>query len=328
MKTHVFSLLLLVTLLVCMSVLPENACAAGYGDGEFYTDLGLRTGYLRGNTTYHISYYTGASGIESELEFPLQTFLLGFEGRVGYKNSLGKDVFGLNVKWLTNIDDGSGKMKDSDWLTDDLDIIEVGSSHPGKDIYSESDMELDAKILDLNAAYKFWLSDKFNIGPMIGYKYQRFEYDVSNVNQVGYGPYAPFYTATVSGKVLDYKVSYNIPYFGLSSELLFKDKFHANIKLAYSPFVSAKDTDDHILRYKLSKGDTKGHAAAASLNAIWEFLPMWFLNMGGEYMNIHTTGTQHQYFYAGPYMGYSADVNDKITSEQWLVKLGVIYRFY
>jgi outer membrane protease len=297
------------------------------GEGLLYLDATLESGYLKGDTTYHISYYEGATGIESELEFPLKTYLIGPKIGWGYKNPQNRDKFQLNIKWLTNIDDGSGKMKDSDWLTDDLDIMEVGSAHPGLDIYSESDIELELHIVDVNAIYKFWPIKNLSIGPIVGYKFQQFKYDVSDTNQVGYGPYAPIATASVLGKTLDYKVKYHIPYFGLNSDFLIKNKFQINAKINYSPYTTAKDEDDHILRYKLSKGDTDGYAYFANLNAQWNFLSNFFFTIGAEYMRIHTTGTQHQSFYAGPLVGLTADVDDKITSSQWFFSAMITYRF-
>jgi len=46
--------------------------------GEYLFGFGL--GYLTGSTLYHISSYDASGGIESELEFPLNTVLFGLEG--------------------------------------------------------------------------------------------------------------------------------------------------------------------------------------------------------------------------------------------------------
>jgi len=285
-------------------------------DGILYFDLGVQPGYLKGDTTYHITF----DGGESELEFPLKTYFLGPEIGWGYKNAQKQDKFLLKIIWLKNIGDGSGKMKDSDWFDDD--------GQPGLDVYSESDIKLRANIFDVNLLYNFWPIKNISVGPVFGYKYQQFRYHVSNTNQVGYGIYAPDYTASVRGRTLDYKVVYHIPYFGLSSNLLFGKKFQANMGVGYTPWATAKDRDDHILRYKLSKGDTDGYTYFVNLNAIWNFLPHWFLILSGEYMKIHTTGTQHQSFYDGPYVGWTADVDDKITSKQKFLSATVICRFW
>jgi outer membrane protease len=297
--------------------LPQPAAEerSGFNGGRDYLDIGVRAGYLKGDSTYHISFDGGAS----ELEFPLKVFLIGPEIGLGHKNAKNQEILRLNLMWLTSITDGSGKMKDSDWID--------GDGQPGLDIYSESDIKLNANIIHVNMLYNFWPIRNISIGPVVGYKYQQFKYDVRNTDQVGYGIYAPFYTVSVRGKTLEYKVVYHIPYFGLNSDLLFLGKFQANLKLGYAPWAFAKDRDDHLLRYKLSKGDTDGDAYFANLNATWNFWPHLYLTISGEYMKIHATGTQHQSFYAGPFVGTTFDVDDRITSKQWLFSTMITCRF-
>lgn len=297
--------------------LAQSKNKVGYevNGGRLCLDISLQFGYLKGDTTYHISFPGGAS----ELEFPLKTYLLGPEIGWIYKNAQGQEKLRVKVKWLTNIGQGSGKMKDSDWIDDD--------GQPGLDIYSASDIELEANIVHVNGIYNFWLFKNLSIGPMLGYKYQNFKYDVSNTNQVGYGIYAPLFTAYVPGKTLEYEVTYHIPYFGLNSDILFGKKFLANLNVGYTPWAFANDRDDHILRYKLSKADTQGPAYVGSLHVSWNFLTHLFLTLAGEYMKIDTKGTQHQSFYAGPFVGTTFDVDDKITSQQWFFSAMVTYRF-
>jgi outer membrane protease len=298
-----------------------------------YMTLGLQTGYITGNTTYHISFSEEVLGVvyngDSELEFPLDNFLWGIEGGVGYKNinNEKQDRARLTLRWLTDVNNGAGKMKDSDWLNDAYDIYYYGITHPGLDIYSESDADLDTNMVDVNYTFNFCPTENISIGSTIGYKYQKFKYDISNLNQVGYGPYEDDYTGSVSGRVLDYKVEYKIPYLGLSTDLLLGDKFQLNLQFGYSPWADAKDRDDHLLRYKLSTADCDGDAYLINLNANWEFLPAWILQVGSEYVNIDTDGTQHQFFYAGDYVGTTYDVDDKITSKYYLVNAAIKYAF-
>ena len=298
------------------SVEPEAETRLTSNGGRVYLDLGIQSGYLKGDTTYHIDFPGGAS----ELEFPLETYLVGPELVWGYRNPQKQDQFVFKIKWLTNIDNGSGKMKDSDWLE--------GDGHPGLDIYSESDVELQANILDVNVTYNLWPTKAWAIGPIVGYRYEKFEFNVKDTEQVGYGPYAPGYTVAVSGKTLDYVVTYHIPYLGVSSSIRLLKGFSAEINAGYSPITFAEDRDDHILRYKLSKGDTDGYSYFANANAVWNFLSHWFLIVGAEYLKIHTTGEQHQSFYAGPDAGLEFDVDDKITSKQTFLSATVIYRFW
>jgi outer membrane protease len=287
-------------------------------------DLGLQFGSLVGNTTYDITF----DGGESKLEFPLGTYLLGFNFGWGYKNEQNQEKVKLDIKWLTNVGDGNGIMKDSDWIDDDATFLGIsGYNHPGKDIYSESEIKLRATIIDINVVYNFWPNKNISIGPMAGFRYQLFKYDVKNTEQVGYDSYATDYTASVHGATLEYKVNYYIPYFGLSSNLQFGRRFKTNLSFGYTPWASADDKDDHLLRYKLSKAETDGYAYLANLNLNWNFMTHFYLSIGSEYLRIHTTGTQHQSFYGGPYAGWTADVDDKITSWHWSIYEMITYRF-
>ena len=300
----------------------NNGVGWKFANGKLYLDLGLQFGYLHGDSTYHINFPGGAS----ELKFPLMTYLLGPQIVWGYKNARNLDKLRVQLKWITNVGRGSGKMKDSDWIDDDSAFLGFPvPNNPGLDIYSESTIKLRANIFDANLIYNFWPIKFFSIGPMLGYRYKHFKYDVSDLNQIGFGPYAPFFTSSVPGKVLKYKVAYSLPYFGLNSDILFGKKFQINMNAGYTPWAFAKDEDNHLLRYKLSKGDTDGFAFLANLKGSWNFLPHWFLILSGEYLKIRTTGTQHQFFYDGS--GVSFDVNDRISSKQWLASFMIAYRF-
>ena len=294
------------------------------GSGRMYFDLGVQFGHLDGDTTYRISF----DGGESELEFPLDIYLFGGVFGWGYKNAQKQEKMRLEIRWLTDVSDGKEKMKDSDWFDDDASVLGVpGYSHPGKDIYSESDIKLKARVFDVNLTYSFWPVRNVSIGPMAGYRHQFFDYDVSNTNQIGYDLYAPSYTASVRGRTLEYEVTYRIPYFGLNSNLLLGKRFRTNLSFCYAPRATADDKDDHVLRYKLSEANADGHAYISNLNVNWNVMAHLHLSLGGEYMKIHTTGTQHQSFYGGPYYGVTYNVDDKITSSQLYLYGVITYRF-
>jgi outer membrane protease len=291
-------------------------------------EAGPLFGYLNGDSTYHISSYdmTG-SGIESELAFPLKTYMAGIHGKVALRDAANRDRYTVNFRLLRNIDSRSGKMQDSDWLTDDIDISLVGAPHSGKDIYSESDILLTAYIFDVHAVYSYWPRSNISIGPLFGFTYEYFHFDVSNTNQVGYGPYAATYTGSISGKTLEYEVNYYIPYVGVNSELVVSNQFQIGIELGYSPSAQVQDRDDHLARSKLSKGSTSGYAYFSRLNLKWNITQSEFFQTTANYLKIETTGMQNQYFYGGPYAGQGATVDDKITSTQVSMFLMLGHRF-
>jgi outer membrane protease len=308
---------------------PAGRCAdAKDENNDFF--VAAQAGRLSGNTLYHMSVASGVSSVDSELEFPLQTGLAGIKLGYAAQDRPGRSRVKLALSWLQNTDSGSGSVKDSDWLSNDQDILEVGSPHPGKDIYSESDMELKARLIEVQAVFGQRLGKTVEIGPMAGFKYQQFKYDVSDVNQVGYGPYAASYTGSVAGPVATYEVEYQMFYVGLSADFR-APSFTATAGLAFAPAVVAEDRDDHILRSKLSTGKATGFAYLASLGADWDLLLSRDLNVtfgiNGEYLRISTQGTQDQTFYAGANAGESYSLDDKITSEQLLLTGNLAFHF-
>ena len=308
---------------------PPEALGAPFGEGELITELGVISSSLRGHTTYHISYYEGSSGIESELEFPLKTYLIGLDGAISYKeNSYEKLRLGFRV--MKNIDNGSGRLKDSDWLSDDLDISLYGVAHPGKDIYSESDIKLDALIIDLNMSYSLFSSKHLSFKPSIGYKHQGFRFVVSNVSQTGYGPYSSDFTVYVPGEALHYRIRYEFIYGGLDTEFLIGKDLRFLLK-GGAGYVYAKDRDDHILRYKLATASADGAGGFLSICGDYNIFKGLHLKVGGEYLRFHTRGTQHQYFYRPnpdcPTGSCDAYISDRIDSEQWNISLILSYEF-
>jgi hypothetical protein len=281
-----------------------------------------------GDTTYRIAADDGLSSVESELEFPLHSLMLRFDGGLaGPRTSTGsRFMLGTSVLFSPRGRSGSGTMKDSDWLSGAAEISTVGAPHDGKDIYSESDAQLDALVLDARASWEFPASRTFVIAPMLGILYQRFVFDVSNVNQVGYGPYAPGFTGSAPGSVLDYRVEYTVPYVGARAELG-SGAFAVTTDAWYSPFAWADDRDDHILRAKLSETSASGTAWQASLGARFSITAHDFLHAQASTVRVSTSGTQHQRFYAGPDVGQEFAIPSKITSARNAFLLSYVHRF-
>jgi outer membrane protease len=303
------------------------ACPAAAETNDDGLIVSLVGGPMRGNTTYHISVYSGAEGVESELEFPLRAVMAGVELSYKPHNTEGLRLTG---RYLTNMTDGSGKMKDSDWLTNYYDILKVGSPHPGLDIYSESDIDLQAYMLDLKAAIDLHEENKFTFGVLGGLRLQRFQFEAFNTNQMGFGPYAPVFTGFIPGKTIDYRVMYVILYGGVTAGLRIHDALRADASLAFSPLTFAKDQDDHVLRDKLSKAETYGYAALAEFGLTWTIESTVEMRASGEYIAIRTKGDQTQTWY-GPADGVPVGttytgIDDKITSDQFTALLTLTFR--
>ncbi|MEE8300197.1 MAG: omptin family outer membrane protease [Desulfatiglandales bacterium] len=293
---------------------------------DLFTEIGLETRYVQGDSTYRIGGVDSQLGSwASELEFPLNNIMAGISLIIGsrhaYNPSQTRDRFSLT--WLRVVQETAGTMKDSDWVEND-DAVQGGFPHAGRDIYTESDAQLRGTVFDVNYAHHFRPNNSWSLGPMIGYRSQYLEYDI-----YGYSGYRYDRLISSTEKALEYEITYKIPYLGLSSDLIFgKDsRFQLHFILAYSDWAKAEDRDDHVLRYKLSESDCEGEAYLIKVNLDWQFYRNWLLGLGAEYVDIDTSGMQHQSFYAGPFVGTTYDVNNKITSTYWSTILKISYAF-
>ena len=306
-------------------------CAVGIPQACLSSDLFIETGpevrYTAGDSTYHISFdepwALGGHG-ESELEFPIDNVMAGVKVIVGtkYGKNSRKSKGRLCLRLLGTIDKEAGIMKDSDWIENDAAFKET--PHEGKDLYTESDARLEGMLFDAIWSYHFSLGHNWGLGPMLGYRYQELHYEI-------YGYRGYYWTTPVygQGKILDYQVIYKIPFIGLSSETLLgsKDQFFLSMGFGYSDWVEARDRDDHLLRSKLSEAECEGAAYLLTLNLDWRFYPGWVLGVGAEYVDIDTSGKQHQGFYAGDSVGTTYEVDDIITASYWSGIIRILYQF-
>ncbi|MDD4908346.1 MAG: omptin family outer membrane protease [Candidatus Omnitrophica bacterium] len=321
-----------------------------------YGSFGAKSGYINGFSMYRISFDTpwaqGGHG-ESELLFPLRNSMIGITGSLNYRTAKSSDedprkLCGLDLQWQTRMSEGSGHMQDSDWIENDVGYIEdqTGApapwawNHPGKDIYSETDTQVNhANIVDVTGTYNFWLTNNIAIAPRVGFRYQKFEFSVLSVNQVGYGPYAPgFYDMSYLDndhlKWGDYAVKYRLPYFGLGSEMIW-NKFSLVTHFDYSCWVNVKDTDRHLYPVnnptnliKVSEGHSTGHAYLFGFEGGWQFWPDWKLSVGTSYVKIYAGGSTTQRWYQnGVYVAYTDPITERIVNKYWLTNANIQYVF-
>lgn len=324
--------------------------------------LGLQAGYFQGDTIYHISFDNpwgiGGHG-ESELEWPLANPLIGIFGSISYYREVGidekRDKAKLNLSWYTNITKDTGKkMKDSDWIENDVGYINTfypgypAWNNPGKDFFGELDTYLDkANIFEVSYLYNLFLQKKISIGLLAGWRYQKFEFYGKNLDQKGYGPYeqiindwrATVSDETIASKWIEYEAKHQIPYLGIATELSLTEKFKLNIKFGYSDWVRIRDTDTHLYPdwdaanpgfdlNMISKSSCKGEAYLGAIEGIWRFLPNWNFGIEASYINIDTKGTLRQSRYLNGFLISEADgIDDKVTSEYWLIKGAIRYTF-
>jgi len=321
----------------CLLCIPAKSFSS-----EIFVKIGPEVRYISGDSTYHISFdnpWAAGGHSESELEWPLDNWFGGINylgGDKGDHNQI-KNQFGLRV--LGRINEDAGTMKDSDWIENDAAY--GVSSHPGKDLYGELDAELEkGLIFDVNYAYNFSLSKNFSIGPMVGFHYKKFKWSGRNLVQRNYGPYVAYdYTDTNGWEWITYEVTYQMPYLGLNSEILFgkNNQFRVNLNFTYSDWVDVSDKDTHLYpdwdaanpgNYDMiSKGDCEGEAYIVRMEASWNFLRNWSLDIGGEYVDIDSEGSlkQRHYINGSLFAISGLPIEETVTSSHWSGLLTISY---
>jgi outer membrane protease len=294
---------------------------------EFAMAIGM--GYLYGDTSYEINFSEGGYAGRSELTFPFDTWLLGTD------ISVGQYPFYLNFSgWTNMLKKENGGMEDKDWIDGYL--------------FSSTESDNKAKIatLDVNLLYNFWEGEKpwgdvanafkkGRYGFLVGYRYENFKYDIIGVKDLFTGiSYYP------GQKVLDYEVQYHIPYLGLNWQYFSNlvdntlNKWGINIQVCGSPYVYAKDRDDHLMRNKLIEGKATGYAYLIGLNTFFETKNNWIWKFGLDYSGIRTEGKQKQYWYGDDPATIADDtgssiegINLRVMSSQCLLWGRLQYNF-
>lgn len=294
-------------------------------------DLTLELGKMSGESTYEIGgKFIGATPSESgayhfpisKLEFPLNVTMAALSANVDIT-----DRFSVSGRIAKNLSQDAGQLKDSDFLgyTGDNTVL---------DVYSTSDADLDAKTYDVKFLYKLFSRPDQSLAVGAGYLYQKFDFVASDVDQ-----WYPSLNAAygydighdiVGGPVLTYNVTYKIPYVEIAAKARPTDSVRLAASLGYSPSVTAKDEDNHLLRSKLSKGSTDGTAILFNVEGRMDFAKNWFGTARYNYVNIDTEGKQTQTRYAATSEGAAGTIgtiDEKIKSEQSSVYLGVGHAF-
>jgi outer membrane protease len=284
--------------------------------------LSAGIGYLQGDTTYQIggnfeSPQLGTSDLQfplSELSWPLNVVTGSVDLTASYWRLSGAASYKMSLS------EPKQKMEDSDWGVFD------GSPPDQLDVYSETGVDLDAKIIDANLNFEFLKYQGWGMQIGLGYLWQDFSFVASNLNQ-----WYPSYPLTphdyVSGRVITYDVTYKIPYAELAFNFYTK-KIKGAITYQFSPFVNAQDEDKHLLRSKISKGDSDGYMNAGLFNISYNFTKHIFAGFDFSYMQIQTKGTQTQHQLATEEGAeWWGDIDNEIFSEQIESAISVGYKF-
>lgn len=285
--------------------------------GDKCIKLSLKGGYIAGNTAYDYDHHT------SELEFPLHNYMAGADVSLGWRN------LAFNAECWMPVEENAGwRMKDKDWDT-------RGNMYS----YTQSKAEMDALIWDANLEYDFYKgsiarnsiiefflpeSNEIKIGTLLGYRYERFDYDM-------YGAY--YDTDTLTGhqgqtlfsgqKVLSYKIKFYLPYVGLATEVSGKN-YGFGVNAKYSVYPAAKDLDNHLLRGLTFYGDYDKHREAflGNIYAFWKIAKDWKLSLGLDATMIRIDGRTWDETHNPAW-----DQDQATDTRQWLAYSGIEYKF-
>jgi hypothetical protein len=291
--------------LIILAVFWPQALAAD--EKDFSVSLSAASEWMFGFTSYGIGWNTtDAAGNPytigfkvSELAFPLNTLMVGADLDL----TLFRNFF-LDVRFRKSVTAEAGKMKDSDWGVWYLEGNAWASSST-LDVFSLSTSRLNAYTIDGDFLYDVRINRMFSLFFGLGFLYQQFYSEVSDVDQ--WYPSYQIYQAnldpsyanhvTVAGLVGTYEVMYFIPKLVVSGRFNASDFFLMDLTLAGTPILKAVDTDYHVLRSKRSNGDCGGWALQAKLDISLRFTPNFFAGLSGDLFYLDGSGTQSQYRY-------------------------------
>ena len=307
----------------------------------FKSSLSAGVGRMDGDLTYKIGgvfYDSETAGRApmaiSKLEFPLETYMLTVDFGMEFANR-----WEINITGKTNVLDSDGVMKDSDYLSLFWDVDEETGEQTGDvstgeelgmpDVYSESDVDLDAIIGDFNIRYRI-------VGTLyagVGYIYQNYDYEMSDFRQWYplrdyYSLYdSAYYSPGISGTGvgLTYEITTHIPYLELAAKGNISENFTIGAYFRYSPMVKMKDEDNHLQRVPpiLAQGECDGDAYILALNAKYKFARRWFLDFQFDYTKIDTKGDQKNYTEGT----YAWTTDEEISSTQMFYSLSLGFSF-
>lgn len=302
--------------------------------------LSAGAGKMSGHTTYQIGgdldTPEGSTELHfplSELEFPLDVYTAfsAFEADI-------YESFALSMNFEKNITKDAGIMKDSDWgvpfeypYQGSGDYYWYGEDH--LDIYSESESELDALIIDINLMYRVlkmrmrggnW-NLRFLAG--LGYLYQRFNFECELLRQWDLRPDIPDdQNANFEGDGrigIIYDVRQKIPYIKAAAEIVYLEDYVFNIDFGYSPLVRVDDEDQHVLRDMVSRADCEGSAVLFSIGGRVYFRGPFFLSFKFDYVSTDTEGREKQYDEGE----YSGTIDQKNFSKRENYEISAGYGF-
>ena len=197
-----------------------NAPASSEKPRPVSISANLGVGQMLGHTLCRIRYsnYSEMTDFkvlgESMLDFPLEVLLAELDVSLQSTSEAHRSwAIGLGLR--KSIYDHVGTMEDSDWVT----IPEF--AYHEKSCFTQSDAEADAIVLDLKGHLDILSRPNWTLKGMLGYMYQNFSYELFGASgwKLDSGDERVYFGLFEGVNVLDYEVSYSLPYFGVAASL-------------------------------------------------------------------------------------------------------------
>lgn len=158
------------------------------------------------------------------------------------KGDISWDAFNwltLNARGWTSLAPSSSGMDDYDWLTPGQNSWSDWSTHPNTQLNHANEFDINVKGWFLN-------TPEYRIGTIFGYQQTRFSWTASGGSyNYDNGTKTGVFPPNALG--IGYKQQFSMPYLGLAGICRYQN-FEFNALLKFSPWVTAKDNDEHYLR--------------------------------------------------------------------------------
>lgn len=303
-------------------------CFGGSAVEAAELDVSLGTGYLSGYTRYQIGGHVAvADGSSEDFHFPISELKFPLDSVMG-QLAVGirlDEKLTLKLKGQTNITADTGSMEDSDWL---FSVTQL-------DIFSESDTEMRAWLGE--ATVEYTLSEIYYLAgrgheqsyraryyASLGYKYQKYSFECSNVLQ--WYPSLPAIPGDFFANLgLKYEAEYQLPYIMLGIDIQGADKGSGGLSVGYIPVVNFKDEDQHLLRDKVNVSDHGWGGQGWIIKAAGRYVlsDHWYLDGDLSWMTAESSGVSKASF-GGV---YDHSIEQKIENTQIGLFINLGYSF-
>lgn len=321
-RTGICLLVLLVCLPVAVSAVPSVKLT-------LKPSVGMMSGYTKYVMDIRGRFENGEIGsLKSELEFPLEVTVVGFQFGIGPASHIRND-WGVDVAYATSTGDPTELMLDSDWMYDPS----PGGIN-GQFSYTESHSSMDGTFWSVQARKSIHWQESFAIGVTAEYRHQRIYQEVLDLAGWQKDGSGQLYELTYEGLAGTYEVKYNLIAGGFYSTIHIGGRGSFSTRLLGAR-VSSSDKDNHVLRNKRSNSRGTGAAiiggATARMNLSNSAKPIVpFVQGEAEFLSLSVRTSELQYWYGDDPVTEEDDTGSSLnaiphhlTSRQYQLRLAL-----